>query len=420
MHKASQDIKQYILNDTDIMKKGYLWNSFASIITAVSSMGVLLIVTRFAGDSAGANLSISIAIVNVLMNIGHMNIMGYQISDVNEKYAFNTYFKQRCCSIGIMLITALGISAVKYGMTEKALVVVAYGIYKAINVFCELFQSRYQQKGRPDIASELNFMKVFLPDIFLCFIVILLRNLLLAILCAALMEIIILYAFNSIAWNGFISERKEKVEKVICLTKESFPLFFSAFTATYILNSTKYAIDNNLSAESQLIYTILLLPATTVHMIAGFAYRPVLTIYAEFWNKKKYKLLAEKILKIIGIIVVGSFLVIIIKGGILSILSWAYGVKELCEYDVAFGLLLIAGGVNALNTFLCYMITIVREQKYLYIINMITFVVSLMCPNIMVQRNGINGAAFSYLILMLVQFVGFVICFIIIKHHVKN
>lgn len=420
IYRASRSIRQYILNDTNIMKKGYLWNSFASIITAMSSMGVLLIVTRFAGDSAGANLSIAIAIVNVLMNIGHMNIMGYQISDVNEKYVFNTYFRQRCYSIGVMVIIAFTISAVKYGMTGKSLIVVAYCVYKAINVFCELFQSRYQQKGRPDIASELNFMKVFFPDIFLCLIVILLKNLLLAILCASVLEIVILYVFNSIAWDNFASLKQETAKAVVSLTKDGFPLFVNAFSSTYILNSAKYAIDNNMPAESQLIYTILLLPATTVHMIAGFVYRPVLTVYAELWNGKKYKLLAAKVLKIIGIIMMCSLGGIIIRRGILSILSWAYGVKALEEYGTAFGILLMAGGVNALNVFLCYMITIVREQKYLYIINVVAFMISLVLPQILVQKNGINGAAFSYLLLMAVQFVGFVFCFTIVKHQINN
>jgi len=422
MNRLIKTVRGCILDvdSSDILKRGYVWNSLASIITAMSSVSVLLIAARFAGEEAGADLSIAVAIVNVLMNIGHMNIMGYQISDIEEKYAFSTYFRQRCYSVGMMIVIAIGISYIKYGITEKMLIICLYCIYKAINVFCELFQCRYQQKGRVDIASELNFIKVFVPDIFLCIMVIVTRGLLFAIMGAILIELVIVLGFNGIVWESFASFKREKAYKIISLTKEALPLFISAFATAYILNSAKYAIDNNLPSKSQLIYTVLLLPATTVHMIAGFAYRPVLTIYAELWNEKKFKILIRKTLSIIGVIVIGSLGIVIIRGYILAILSWAYGVEELCEYNMAFGLLLMAGGINAVNVIACYIITIIREQKYLYVINTLTFILSLVIPELLVQEYGINGAAFSYLTLMFVQLLGFLICFIIVKHHIKN
>ena len=108
-----------IMREERIMQRGYLWNSLASMITAISSVGVLLIVTRFAGNEAGANLSIAVAIINVLMNIGNMNALGYQISDVKEKYVFDIYFKQRCLSVGLMVVIAFFYAIGKYGVGEK-------------------------------------------------------------------------------------------------------------------------------------------------------------------------------------------------------------------------------------------------------------------------------------------------------------
>ena len=78
MNRLIKTVRGCILDvdSSDILKRGYVWNSLASIITAMSSVSVLLIAARFAGEEAGADLSIAVAIVNVLMNIGHMNIMG--------------------------------------------------------------------------------------------------------------------------------------------------------------------------------------------------------------------------------------------------------------------------------------------------------------------------------------------------------
>ena len=399
------------MREERIMQRGYLWNSLASMITAISSVGVLLIVTRFAGNEAGANLSIAVAIINVLMNIGNMNALGYQISDVKEKYVFDIYFKQRCLSVGLMVVIAFFYAIGKYGVGEKSFIIIAYGIYKAINVFCEVFQGRYQQQGRVDIASELNFLKVLIPDSVLCIATIISRNFSLAIIIAIMVELVTVWVFNSLVWRNFSQNKAGKAIQIIHLTKEILPLFFSAFAAAYILNSAKYAIDENMSNQYQLIYTILLLPATTVHMIAGFIYRPVLTVYANIWNEGKRKVLAVKVLKIVAAILLTTGIIVCVREIILIVLTWAYGVTELREYGTAFGILLAAGGLNALNVFMSYVITIIRKQSYLYIINTVTFICALIIPDIFVIKGGICGAAFSYLSLMLVQMMGYFICF---------
>ncbi len=409
-----------IMSEVRIMQKGYLWNSLASMMTAISSIGVLLIVTRFAGNVVGANFSIAVAIINVLMNIGTMNALGYQISDVKEKYVFNTYFKQRCLSVVCMVVSAFFYAIGKYGVGEKSFIIITYGIYKAINVFCEVFQGRYQQQGRVDIASELNFIKALIPDSVLCIVTIISSNFSLAIIIAIMVETITILVFNSIVWQNFSENKEGKAVHIIHLTKEILPLFFSAFAAAYILNSAKYAIDDNMSSQHQLIYTILLLPATTVHMIAGFIYRPVLTVYANIWNDGKREVLAIKVLKTAAAILLTTSIIVCVREIILTILTWAYGVTELREYGTAFGILLTAGGLNALNTFMSYIITIIRKQSYLYIINTITFICALIIPHIFVVRGGIFGAAFSYLVLMFVQMVNYFICFGVFAMMIKK
>lgn len=413
-------IKKGVLSEKYVLKKGYIWNSLASMITAVSSIGVLLIVTRFAGKEIGANLSIAIAIINVLMNVGHMNVIGYQVSDIREKYLFNTYFRQRCWSVSAMIVLATIYAFCKYGLGAKTEIIIAYGVYKGVNVFCELFQGRYQQKGRIDIASKLNFLKVLIPDAILCLLTIVSSNFMLAIGVAIFVEMIVIMVFNQIAWEIFRDGRKEPYKNILKLTKEVFPLFYSAFAAAYILNSAKYAIDNNMQSQYQLIYAVLLLPATTVHMIAGFIYRPVLTVYANIWNEGKYRVLASKIIKIIMAILACTVLIVVGKGIILKVLAWTYGLPEIKEYGFAFGILLLAGGVNALNVFLSYILTIVRKQGYLYTINTVTFLCAVTIPNSLVRRFGINGAARSYLMLMLIQMINYAICFVVWRTRRRN
>ena len=385
-----------------IIKRGFFWNFCASMITAFSSVGVLLIVTRCLGENEGALFSAAVAMVNTLMIVGNMNAIGYQISDVKEKYAFSTYRRQRICCLFVM------ISVFKYGVRKKACVITIYAIYKSINVLCELFQGRYQQLGRVDLGAKLNFLKVFVPDIVLCVAVIVTKNIVISIFLAIICGGVVLIVFNLKEWRTpFLSSRKETWHEVWKLTKDILPLFFSAFSATYILNAAKYAIDNNLDGRIQLIYTILILPATTVHMIAGFIYRPVLTQYANIWEEQKYRLFVKKIMLIVSIILVCALIILNIKKWLLAIIAAMYSMPILCEYDTEFGILLIAGTTNALNVFVCYMITIIRKQKILYYVNIVTLVSSFVIPEMYVRYAGLRGATLSYVILMGMQLAGY-------------
>lgn len=418
MNNIKQKVQSYINHNSEnekrIKQSGFIWNIFSSVITALSSVLVLLVIKRFIGMEAGAVFSIAVAITNVLINVGNMNVIGYQISDVLETFSFQTYLRLRRLTVAIMLLCSLGYIIVKSYTLNKSFVVLLYCIYKAINAYCDVYQGRYQQKGRVDIASKMQFFKVLIPDTVLCIAAIFTKNLMLSVGLAVVVEFLFMQVFNWLIFEQYQDKNRESFSRVLELMKRCMPLFFSAFTTTYILNSSKYAIDALLENQFQVYYTVLLLPATTVHLVISFAYRPLITDYAILWEKgecRKFKKSVNIIL--LMIVILACLLVLMGKRFFLPIMAWLYGINELKEYAMAFNFLLIAGALNAMNVFLCFIITILRKQKHLFLIYGITFIGSLMIPKSLVKNFQINGAAFSYLVLMLIQGGGALIVYLV-------
>ena len=63
-------------------------------------------------------------------------------------------------------------------------------------------------------------------------------------------------------------------------------------------------------------------------------------------------------------------------------------------------LLLLCGGVNAVNIIFYYVLAIMRKQKYMTILYLIVCGVALIIMDLITGRLGLNGAALGYLILV--------------------
>lgn len=391
--------------EVELKRSGLIWNFLSGIATAASSVLLLMVIKRFAGIESGASFSVAVAVANVLINIANMNSIGFQISDINEQFNFNTYLKLRKITVIIMLTTALiNNYIVSNYSASKSRIVFLYCLYRAIYAYADVYQGRYQQKGRVDLACKLQFFKVLIPDFLLAVSVILFQNVCLSIAIASAAEITFLHFYNAKNFHTFKDPAPADSLSCWILFRQCIPLFFSAFTTTYIINSSKYAIDRTLDSSSQVYYAILLLPATTVHLLAGFIYRPVLTEYSDLWQQKKISEFSGKIHKIIFFMLLATtFLELCAVPVIIPLLKLLYAAPEIGLLQKEFLIILLAGSLNALNTFMCFVITIMRKQSHMFWIYGLCFLISLILPGILVAHKGLIGAAVSFVLLMLLQ-----------------
>ena len=84
-------------------------------------------------------------------------------------------------------------------------------------------------------------------------------------------------------------------------------------------------------------------------------------------------------------------------------------------------ILLIGGGFGALTVLLTYVATLMRKQKFVFVIYALVSIIAFFVSPILVGRWKLLGAAYGYLLLMLLQAIGFLILWYIntIREYIK-
>ena len=188
--------------------------------------------------------------------------------------------------------------------------------------------------------------------------------------------------------------------RVFVLFKVCLPLAISTFLSNYIINSSKLSVDRMLGDAAQLYYTAVFMPNMVINLFSGIIFKPMQTSMAVNYYEKKYKNFWHIIFRMFAIIA-GFTLICEVGAYILGIpvLSWLYGVN-LKDYKMTLLLLLLCGGVNAVNIIFYYVLAIMRKQKYMTILYLIVCGVALIIMDPITGRLGLNGAALGYLILV--------------------
>lgn len=233
-------------------------------------------------------------------------------------------------------------------------------------------------------------------------------------LCAAIVvsfTVLMVFDYPMIKETSIISFKVDFV-KIIELVRACFPLFISSFVTTFIMNIPKNAIEVTFSQNIQAYYNIIFTPSSLVNMFCMFIFVPLYTSIAKAWNGGEIKVFKKIIFRIV-LMVFGLSVVVLIGGALLGIpiLEFVYGV-QLMEYKIPFLVLVGAGCVNGLNTVWSYIFTVVRRQKYVLVIYVISLVFSQILITPLISRFGVTGASVDYLFGIVVICILFSVIFV--------
>lgn len=385
----------------NIERRTAIWNMVSSILGAAQSAIFLLVVTHVCDAVYAGIFSIATTLGYQIIAIGSYGMRNFQATDVKQKYKFKEYLLSRYFTSIAMFIFLIGYVWIKDYNTEKALIILAFGVYKAVDVIEDVFHGEFQRYNRLDIGAISMTIRYVIS--FLVFAVVLLtsHNLLFACICEAVISILvfIILTYEVIKPRKILSV-KGALKHTGWLLRDCFPLFIGGFLYLYVCNAPKYAIDNCLSQESQMYFAILFMPVFVVNLLSSFVYRPLLVRMAICWNEKRNKEFWHMVMIQIALIFVLTILGIL--GAYLcgtQILSLVYGV-DVNPYRNCLVLLMFGGGFAALIGFLINVLTVMRLQTLLLLGYMVASVAALIVSNPIVSKLGIFGASILYVGLM--------------------
>ncbi len=408
-------ILEKLMQKTPSNKAVTFWNMMGSLVSAATSVLLLMLVTRTLGDEKAGIFSLGFSVSMMMLTVGVFEVRAFQSTDIYKQFSISDYFTFRILTCAVMMISALGYVWLKGYADEKAWVVFLLCLLKCAEAFCDVFNGQAQQNDRLDVAGFSTAMRVFLYCIGFFVSLLLTRSLLFSCGVMVLITVLWLLLFDVRAGKHF-EKCGLRFDKAVLfsLFKSCLPLFFSAFLMSYINNAPKFSVDTYLSAEYQAYYGIIFMPASVINMFSLFAFRPLLTKLTAFWNENKRK---EFLLTITKLVLWILFVTVAaLAGGWLlgvPLLSWFYG-TDLTAYKSELMVVLLGGGFNALDVFLYYMITVMRKQKYVLLGYGFATVTAWILGDRLVSAYGLMGASETYLISEAVVFAVFAVIFTVV------
>lgn len=417
-------LKKLVLGNTiPDKKKKYAWYSMGSILYAFATLLMTIVVTRTVGEKIGGMFSISLSISQWFSTIAYFEVRTYQITDVREKYRFSDYFSFRL----VMCVFAYGVSVI-YTMINgyefyKALIIALLCLYKMLEGVADVFEGEMQKEDRIDVAGKSMFFRTLISLITFCTVLLLFKDIIVALVLINVIAIASIVIFGVIPAKEYTCIKISlECKKAKGLFLECGPLALSTFINTYIINSSKLAVDRVMPDEYQLYYSAVFMPNMVINLFSGIVFKPMQTTMAKYYEKREINKFVKTILSMV-MIIVGFTLVCIIGAYIIGIpvLSAIYK-TNLYPYKLVLLILLLAGGINAINILLYYILTIMRKQNVMMLLYAIVAGVSIIFIDGITNRWKLMGAAIGYLLLVLLLMILLItyILYISIKTRCNN
>ena len=387
--------------------RDYVWNTVGVGLWGMVFPVLTIVVTQLAGAEQAGMFSLAFVTALLLMFVGNYGVRNFQASDLDEEYSFADYQANRVLTVVIVLVA--GITYCKFrGYTDQMwLMSLGVYLYKAVDALADVYEGRLQQVDKLYLAGISQAFRSAAALIGFSLALLITRNVGISSIVMAVIAALTFVVFTfPLAQLETPKSRSANAKRVIGLLKQCFPLFVALFMYNLIDNMPKFVMEGALSYDNQLYYNALYFPAHAILLTSGFIYKPMLLKMANAWADPAKRKKFDLIIVVMFVIIVG--ITAVMAGAMswfgLAIMSFLYGI-DFEQYRGLCFVMLAAGGVTAGIEFLYQVITVLRRQRAVTKLYLITFGFSLFVPVLLVNFTGLPGAVIGYLIVMCILLV---------------
>ena len=387
--------------------RDYVWNTVGVGLWGMVFPVLTIVVTQLAGAEQAGMFSLAFVTALLLMFVGNYGVRNFQASDLDEEYSFADYQANRVLTVVIMLVA--GITYCKFrGYTDQMwLMSLGVYLYKAVDALADVYEGRLQQVDKLYLAGTSQAFRSAAALIGFSLALLITRNVGVSSIVMAVIAALTFVVFTfPLAQLETPKSRNANAKRVIALLKQCFPLFVALFMYNLIDNMPKFVMEGALSYDNQLYYNALYFPAHAILLTSGFIYKPMLLKMANAWADPAKRKKFDLIIVVMFVIIVA--ITVVVAGAMgwfgLTIMSFLYSI-DFEQYRGLCFVMLAAGGVTAGIEFLYQVITVLRRQRAVTKLYLITFGFSLFVPVLLVNFTGLPGAVIGYLIVMCILLV---------------
>ncbi len=399
------------------MRRNFIWNLLGTSFNAFTSLFFLIIVTRINGVDKAGIFSFGFSTACLFFYIAIYSGRVFQVTEKKD-ISNKEFVVSRIINSFLMIIVTFVFLFIKHYSFYKVIVILLLCFYKLLEAFSDVFYGILQKEDYLYKAGISLVIKSVVATILLLGVDYFTGNIILSLLCMIIFNILVFIFYdlrNSVVYIKF----RDKVnwDNIKYILRIGFFPFIISFLNLYLVNSSKYAIDNYLADNYQTIFNIIIMPATVLSLFSQFILYPYLNKISEYIKKNNYIKL-NKLVSNICLAVVIFGIIAIILGYLLGIpvLSFIYNV-DLGSYRLLLVIILVGAVFMALASIMTNLLVSIRVLKTQTILFTILALLSLIFSNMTVKNYGINGACYFYTLIMMMLFI---VMFITYKICMRN
>ncbi|RDB71912.1 polysaccharide biosynthesis protein [Eggerthella sinensis] len=387
--------------------RDYVWNTVGVGAWGMVFPILTVVVTQLVGVEQAGMFSLAFVTGTLLMILANYGVRTYQVSDVSEEHSFSDYQVNRWITCAFMVLVGVVYCLVRGYESQMFTISVGVYLYKMVDGLADVYEGRLQQVDKLYLSGVSQAFRsiVVLVAFSICLLVT--RNLAVSCIVMAVAALATFAVFTfPLALFETPKSKRWNFGSIVELFRQCFPLFIALFLYAFIDNMPKFVMEGVLSYDNQLYFNALYFPAQGILLTVGFIYKPLLVKMANVWadpaKRKRFDLIIVVIMAVIvavaGVTALGMAWI-----GI-PVMSFLYGV-DFEQFRGLCYIMLAAGGVTAAIDFLYQVITVLRQQKAVTKLYVITFGFAVFVPILLVNFTGLPGAVIGYLIVMCILFV---------------
>ena len=405
-------------------KKKYLkdlfWNTLGVSLNSFLIMLLLIVITRINGIKISGYFSFAFSFCAIIQTITTYGGRNYQASDIDNKIDDNSYLSTKVITTIIGIILSIIYFLIFKQAKETILFIMLIMVIKIIETFSDVFYAVLQKNNQLDVVGKSYTIKNIIGFVTFTAIDYFTKDIILSITGMIAINVLLFIVYD---YRKTLKISKPKISinsKCVRVLKECFYFFFYNFLILLIANISRFTVNNLLSANELGYYGILIMIPSIMTLFGQFLITPSLVSLSKLYKKNDIKNFIKELRKVF-IFSIGISVVFIICAYFLGeqVLSILYSIS-FKGYKIIFIEFILTGLFNAFTLIISNALTVMRKTKYQVYLYIITLTLGIVSSYLLTKNYGFNGAIYSYLITMGLQFCLFLTYFIIVIRRSKK
>lgn len=391
------------------LKEQAFINTIGNTVYLVSLWLLTVITTQFLGYESAGNLTLAMAVGNIVIIVQLFGVRGVQSSDIHFKYSPYLYLKTRLFTVCNGIILGISICLL-LGYPHKIFIsVLLFVFFKSFEAISDVFYGDEQRLGRLELAGYSLSLRGIITVLLFLVGAYFFENLNLSLLFIAVGGFVLTFFIDFPFYQRVTASNSDTnmSGRLNSVLKESFPVFFTTLIPAIITAVPRVLLDYWYGAEllgyyGNLTTPTLLLITLVPNILIAFLPRYGQMVYSrdyrgimKLWFQSIIGTLVLIFICLLGVYLLGN-----------SVLTFFY-TNQILPYVHYLYFAFLAMGIYSIEICCAIVLIAMRESQVLTIAASLSLLVCLFISIPFIKGYGIGGAiavlAIAYTVQVIIQ-----------------